>query len=129
MSPSFQLPAELLVGGGPWGGSPGLGRSCSVPPCPLQLELLDTEPLQRESPHPPHMLDTYRSELWGLLPDFVPRASPERDMLWQRESPRSLLPDRERKQHMVFLPPLAGLESSVGRGISQLFNVFSRWGR
>lgn len=74
------------------------------------------------------MRKLYHSELWGLLLDLVLHASPERGVLEGRgtQSPHNLLPNRERKQHMVFLP-LAGLESVVG--LSQIFSVFSPAGR
>lgn len=106
----FQVLAEVLVGGGTWGGSPGAGK---VHPHPLQLELLGTK--SSEEAHTLPMCFSHHSELWGLLPDFVLHACPQRGVLgWGFESPCSLMPNRERKHYRVFLP-LAGLESMVGQ--------------
>lgn len=116
LSPSFQLLRELLVGGGPWSGTPGAGKG-SVPSCPLQLELLGTEPPRREEAHT--LPTRFKASFRDCCQIFVPPASPERGVLGAgrggAESPHSLLPNRARKQHMVFLP-LTGLESVVGQG-------------
>lgn len=98
---------------GPGVGAQGLGRGCSVHPHPLQLELLGTK--SSEEAHTLPMCFSHHSGLWGLLPDFVLHACPQRGVPgWGFESPCSLMPNRERKHYRVFLP-LAGLESMVGQ--------------
>lgn len=123
----YQLPAELLVGGGPWGGSLGLGRSLCLP-LPFSWSSWAPNPRSEKACTLPTCF-IYHSELWGLLLDLVLRASPERGVLEAggTQSPHNLFAQQGEEAAHGLPPP--GWAGERGGAFSALQSPRRRVGR